>query len=429
MPKMYDKEGPPTMKKPLSSGQRAVMTAVGAFLALTGAGFAGALSLFYLPVTEELGFTQTSFSAYMTIMSLCGIFSHPLEGRLMVRYGHSIRLIVLFGGVLGFLCYVLWSLSSSLWLFYLGGALMSFVLPIVSVQLAGSVVSQWFRSRRSVVLSLTTVGMSLGTVLYSQVARWFIDAFGWRSAYLAMGVLFLAVTAVSSLLISPPPEALGMEPYGRDEPRSVPHPAASGMTLKQALHTPGFWLFSLAAALSSIYLMGIQQGLAPIFQVDFGMTVALSASLISLYSLVCALAKPLSGVIYEKAGLVFTNGYLCLMLLTALLLLFFSLSSAAAAAAMVFLGLGNIFGSVVISNFVADEFGSRAYSAVIGYVNIFFTLGAAAGPVLSGWLADLFGSYRPACLVFSACCLASAVLTFAAHRSLDKWRVSADPAR
>ena len=48
--------------KRLSYKQHAVLCVIGGFLITTGGGFSGALSLFLIPVTKELGFSQAAFS-------------------------------------------------------------------------------------------------------------------------------------------------------------------------------------------------------------------------------------------------------------------------------------------------------------------------------------------------------------------------------
>ena len=93
------------MKRNLTSTQRAWLSVLGAFLISSGAGLGGALSLFYLPVGEELGFSQTSLGVYVSLMSLCGIVSQPIVGRVLNRYSRRIRLVAVGGAVLGIACY------------------------------------------------------------------------------------------------------------------------------------------------------------------------------------------------------------------------------------------------------------------------------------------------------------------------------------
>lgn len=408
------------MKKRFSISQRAFCTAIGAFFLMSCAGFAGALGLFYLPVTEELGFSQTSFSAYMTVMSLVGILSHPLLGRLTLRHSRLIPLFAPIGGLLSLVVYVMWSLSNNLWLFYIGGGLMSFVLPIFGAQLSVTAVNYWFVKKRRLMVSCVTMGMSVGTVMFSQTARYFIDNFGWRSGYLAMGVLSLLMSIIAALLISPPPESLGMKPYGWDEIGEQRQSELQGMSLNEALKTRGFWIFSFTAVLGSLGVVAIQQSITPMFQVDYGFSAARAATLISIFSICCAVSKPIFGLVYEKGGMNVALIYISVFMTVSLVGLASFLGMPVAVAGVLVLGVGNMYGSIMVSSFVADVFGRKAYSAILGYVNIFYTVGASLGPIMAGAVADKFGSYRPAYYALAVISLLTCGFTKLAYDSVRK---------
>ena len=42
---------------------------------------------------------------------------------------------------------------------------------------------------------------------------------------------------------------------------------------------------------------------------------------------------------------------------------------------------------------VSDCFGSRAYSSILGFLIIFYNLGAVVGPPVAGWISDTTGSF------------------------------------
>jgi len=409
------------LKDKLSSGQRAWLSVAGALMISTGSGLGGALSLFYLPVGAELGFSQSSLSFYISIMSLCGIVSQPLVGRLMTRYSRRLRLVPVLGAVLGFGCYLWLSFCRELYQFYIGGIAMGFLLPIVGALYGSGVATHWFAKKRSVAISIVATGTSLGTVIYSQTARFFIEYSGWRSAYLSMGVLIAVITLVGALLVSPPPEHLGMRPYGWECGESREN-HLHGVSLQQALRLPSFWIFSLATFFGSAYVMGIQQSLIPMLQIDFRFTAALAATMMSIYSIICGCAKPLMGIIYEKIGVKRTVLLVGALISGAVLILIFGSGMTASGIAMVILGVGNMFSTVIMASYVAEAYGNRAHSSILGYVNIAFALGVSVGPVMAGRVYDVFGSYRYSYYVFLLFCVLSTVLTLisAGRRGREK---------
>lgn len=58
-----------------------------------------------------------------------------------------------------------------------------------------------------------------------------------------------------------------------------------------------------------------------------------------------------------------------------------------------FYGCGATFTSVGVSYLTSSFFGQRDYAAIISLVNIFYVIGAALGPFISGVVYDITGSY------------------------------------
>lgn len=397
------------------------MSVIGGFLIMTGAGLLGTMSLFSIPVTSELGFSQASFAVYVTCMSLFGVATQPLIGMALVRFKKHIRLIAVFGALWGFMSYFWLSQCSRLFEFYIGGVLLSVIIPIVTTLLGVDVVTHWFDKHRSTAIAIVIMGISGGTVLYSQVVQRVIHSMGWRAGYISMGILVAAMSLLGALLISPPPEYYGMKPYGHDASRTSENEKQhEGVDLKQALKMPGFWMFSFATLFGSVYIMGVQQSLAPAFQVDYDFTPTQAATVLSVFSMVCGLSKPVVGMIYEKVGIKKTMLLISGLVIGAMLIIVLSRNTVLGVAAAILFGMGNMFGTLILATFVADAFGRRSYGAVLGYVNMFFTMGLGIGPIIAGRSFDLFGSYRAAYVVFIACCVVCALLTYLADKNIRK---------
>lgn len=401
--------------------RRAFLAVLGSFLIVTGSGFAGSLSLFYLPVTRELGVSKTALAVYVSTMSMCGIITQPLVGRLLTKHGNWVRWIVLFGAVCAISSFGALSRAGHLYQFYLVGAFMSIMLPIMGALMGSTIITNWFEKKRSLAISIVLMGSNTGEILCTQVARYFIDNHGWRAGYVALGSAIFAVVFVGALLISAPPAVYELQPYGAERTDNAGAPSAlaiKGFTLAQALRTPGFWLTALAAACGSIYIMGIMQSLVPMVQVDYGFTAVFGTTMLAVYNVTGIVAKPVMGMCYDRIGtkrIIMISGlftvFACLILCSTGKFVFLVLS-------MVCLGIGNILGSVILNAFTADAFGNREFSSIIGFINIAFTLGCAVGPIVTGRSVDLFNSYRPAYALFAVLALSAAALLLCARRSL-----------
>jgi MFS family permease len=84
-------------------------------------------------------------------------------------------------------------------------------------------------------------------------------------------------------------------------------------------------------------------------------------------------------------------------------------SPGALAAFVTLFGLGIGGGAVLIPLLVGECFGLLSFGKILGMVMISATLGAAVGPVLTGWIYDVTGAYRIAFLLHIAAFAAAAV--------------------
>jgi nitrate/nitrite transporter NarK len=64
------------------------------------------------------------------------------------------------------------------------------------------------------------------------------------------------------------------------------------------------------------------------------------------------------------------------------------------------------------SPLIASLFGLRSHGLIFGFLGFGSTFGAAVGPLLTGYLFDLTGSYNQALLMCAAASLISLVSTF-----------------
>jgi len=61
-------------------------------------------------------------------------------------------------------------------------------------------VSAWFDDKRGLALGITMSGIGLGAALVPQYAQWLIGNFGWRAAYVGLGLLTLMVAFPAAFL-------------------------------------------------------------------------------------------------------------------------------------------------------------------------------------------------------------------------------------
>jgi MFS family permease len=95
----------------------------------------------------------------------------------------------------------------------------------------------------------------------------------------------------------------------------------------------------------------------------------------------------------SAAMIVYAGAMLCL----------FDVRAGVTLPAFVLLFGGALGGAAVLVPLVVGEcFGLRSFGKILGLVMIGATLGAAAGPILTGWIFDVTGSYRLAFVMHTA---------------------------
>ena len=126
-------------------------------------------------------------------------------------------------------------------------------LSVVSL----TVVGQWFSRRLTSAMAayavITTVGFMVAFLLVGGLTL----SRGWRVAWGSVGVALLLFAPVAWLLVRSKPEDYGLAIDG-DADAAVDVPVEPpGSTLAEALRTPAFWVFALAASFYGLVASGI----------------------------------------------------------------------------------------------------------------------------------------------------------------------------
>ena len=114
-------------------------------------------------------------------------------------------------------------------------------LSVVSLAMVG----QWFARGIDGAMAVYSIVMSIGFMIAFPVVGSLVQSSGWRFAWLAIGVVLLAVLAPASLILA---RRASIGSQSTD---------ASGATWQEAISTPAFWCFSIGAALYGLVASGI----------------------------------------------------------------------------------------------------------------------------------------------------------------------------
>jgi sugar phosphate permease len=375
--------------------------------------------LYVRPLEAEFGWSRAqvsiAFSASVLASGLSGVFvGHWVDTR-------GARSAIAIGGFLTAVTFLLLATTQSLWQFYLFYALhavcrqMMFFLPFQALM------SRWFERRRGVALSILGSGFSLGGFVVLPLVAVVVDGLGWRGAYVFSGLLTAGFFVPAALFVlrnhpSDVGEKLDGEETSPEEAGRRDAEAGPGLTLKQAVRTPFFWVVGVGFMFLFFGMMGWMVHQVPFYE-SKGMSRGTAALIVSLgagASMVARLAMGLIADRFERFEVIVV-GLLTLMG-SAMAILLVSTSPPAIALFLLFWVIGASAGPMVETLVLIKAFGLRYFGTILGAVLVIETLGQIFSPSLAGAIFDRSGSYDGALVMFIAAFGAGIALFLVAAR-------------
>ena len=171
---------------------------------------------------------QTAFSIFIVVQT----WSTPFVGHCIDRYGP--RVLVLFGGVLTGLAWVINSYATSLPGFYVGSVVGGLGVGAVYATCINNAI-KWFPDKRGLAVGLTAAGYGSGTILTVIPIANMIASAGYQAAFFTFGIIQgIAIVIFASFLRAPKPGVISYSAKVSQSRRDY--------TLAEALRTPVFWV-------------------------------------------------------------------------------------------------------------------------------------------------------------------------------------------
>jgi MFS family permease len=253
-------------------------------------------------------------------------------------------------------------------------------LSVVSLTMIG----HWFVDRIDNAMAIYSIVMSVGFMIAFPVVGWMVQAWGWRVAWVAIGLALVGMLAPASFLVPTHAPRAHVTRDGATE--------TSGYTWNDAVRTPAFWLFSIGAALYGLVASGI--GLfneSILAERGFGPNVYYTTLAVTAIS---ALAGNFAG------GWLATRMPLERLLAVSLAILTAGLAAlphvslfAHVVAWAVAMGVGGGFVMVLFFSVWPRVYGRRHLGRIQGIAQAMTVLASAIGPVLLAWCVAWTGSY------------------------------------
>lgn len=339
------------------------------------------VSFFVSPVCGDLGIGRGSFTLYYSLMTAAGAVSTSFLGQYINKNG--VKNVILVSGIWCFAGLLLFSISSSLWMFYLAGAAMGlFATSCVSLCANVIVQTSYSSEQASSLLGFVMAGSGVGGMILSLVLPGVLDRFGWRFGYRMLAICWL-VLVLGAWLLNGKQETAGA--VGNRKA------IVSGMTREEALKSPKFYLMIVAIVIYTAGC-GIQQQLPSLLE-GLQFSAAQVGVMMSVMTASLAVGKIVQGMLYTNMGIVKGGTIITVLFGAGFLLLMFPATAYPGLVALAF-GMGIV--TTLMPTVTRFVFGAREFAAIWGILATASSVGSFASTPVWGMIYDACGNYNPA---------------------------------
>lgn len=367
-----------------------------------------AFGVFFKPLENEFGWSRSVVSSGATAYLLGHATSIFASGRLVDRF-HP-RPILIVGAVLAGLGISLASqihnvaeLRGFLFLGGLGtGAAWS--VPNTTVQ-------RWFyrRPRAGLALAIVVTGIGLGALVFAPLINFLIQSYGWRNAYIIVGIIFFVLVVGASFIVRPAPETVTAE-------ETTP--------VKQSAPTPD-WRHPLTSPLIAVSLMMcvtvlanqvVSVHLVP-YATDLGISATVAAAALGLVGGFTIPSRLVTGFFSERLGWRPMLAWSFFLMALSYVLLIFTRNVWMLYVFVLLFGLCHGSRIPAQLGILGEHYDMRDLGRTIGIASAVSMFFGAFAPYIAGFIFDTTGSYLVAFFLTIGLLLAGGSVALALKRA------------
>lgn len=339
----------------------------------------------FLPVLgATFGWSRGAVSVALSINLVLGGLAAFAVASVADRHGpRGVLALTVLTGAAGLM---LTSTIGSLWHLYLTYGVMAGIGFSSVYVLTTATVSRWFVQRRGFALAVVLSAFNLGWLIGGPVAATLIHHWGWRTAYVVLGLIVAAIGGPACLWVRFPEHA------GTPTPRRANAPSAVHASFQSALRDPRLWFLETGWFMTGLVFMMVTAHCVP-FARDRGVPLEQASLMLTAYGVGAAAGRLAAGAVADRVGTAVTM-YVCVAIqAVALGTLVVGAPAWALTMVLVVFGVGAAGSDTAVVKIVPEVFGVAALATVMSVLSLGWRTGAALGPAGAGFLYDLTGSY------------------------------------
>jgi OFA family oxalate/formate antiporter-like MFS transporter len=384
-------------------------------------------TLFVNPIADKYHWTRAAIQVAFTIFVLTETWLVPIEGYLVDKFGP--RPVVLIGGLLCGIGWVMNSFADSLTMLYVAAAISGIGAGAVYGTCVGNAL-KWFADRRGLAAGLTAAGFGAGSALTILPITAIIKTMGYEAAFLYFGIGQGLVVMLLALALADPRHVVSaqLKQAARRPSKHLPQ-SARDYSPSEVARKPVFWvMYVMFVMVAAGGLMATAQ-LAPIAK-DFkiadvpvdimGLVLPALSFALAIDRVLNGLTRPFFGWVSDRIGRELT------------MLIAFALEGAGILAlykfghdpvafvvltGLVFFAWGEIYS--LFPSTCADTFGAKYAAANAGM--LYTAKGTASLLVpLSSALTAATGSWHPVFMAASVLNIVAALMAWFVLRPMRR---------
>ena len=350
--------------------------------------FAYTNSVFAPFLIKEFGWSRSQF-ALVGLTLIVTMIALPFIGRLTDRLG--VRPIALLGTALLPFCFIAYSqMQGSFLVFVMVFSAVLLIASMTSAMVYTRLIAENFERARGLALTIVNCAPAVLAMAAIPFLNISIEKFGWRTAYLALGLLVLALGAAALLVIprATPKQAAMLEEAAEPQHRAWEACAAILRNKVTIVLVVAFFLCLLQVPLHATQMS--------LMLLDNGITAQSAANIVSVYAFGTIVGRILCGLALDRFSAPLVSAISMGLPAIGYLVLATNLDGVSVIVfAMFTIGLSVGAESDLFAFLVARYYKLRIYNLTLSLLTASAFLASAAGAVLASAALQLTDSFSP----------------------------------
>ena len=372
-------------------------------------------SVFVKPLQSEFGWERSAIMIGFLVWSMTNGIASIFVGRAVDRF-HPKR-VMLVGACITCLGFLGLSCIQSLFHFYLSYFIVGIGIASTGQVPCSTLISEWFDKKRGLAIGFMSVGVGVGGLIAPALTGGLlIPMFGWRMAYLWLGIIALIILfPIALLVIKPNVKKRILYSTIGERKQVVSNPEDQNkQPINRYMSAPFLWLIAISFLLSQFGLTGTLQNQVP-HMTDVGFSPIVAASILGMIGLFSSMGKLFFGWLCDFIQVRYAFMITVLLQASGTSILLALTPDTPVVVVWIYafsIGIGGGTWLPIMSMYISRGFPIQHYGTLFGIVNFGLSVGVACGPLFAGYLFDIFGNYNIAFKVFLGIYIAAIIMGF-----------------